>query len=152
MRRQERAGGSRAFQALRGRGSRSQAAGRPGAARPEVLRAAGEGALWPAAAAWSLQRWPRRRPQPPTGGGRPQPGSSCPFPRRLNSGREEKLCQGTSGKPKPSPHLFSCGRPPPASAGVGKVVVGKELPLEGVYICCQLRLNAHAVHGLTFMR
>ncbi|XP_027995256.2 uncharacterized protein IRX2-DT isoform X1 [Eptesicus fuscus] len=50
------------------------AAGRPERCGPEVVRAGGEGALWPAAEASSLLRWPQQRSRPPTGGGRPCPG------------------------------------------------------------------------------
>ncbi|XP_058419496.1 uncharacterized protein LOC131418956 [Diceros bicornis minor] len=55
----------------------------------EVVRAGGEGALWPAAAASSLQQWPGRCPRPPTGGRRPCPGATYLFPGRFNSGKKE---------------------------------------------------------------
>ncbi|XP_047735019.1 translation initiation factor IF-2-like isoform X2 [Prionailurus viverrinus] len=65
-------------------------AGRPGSgAGPGVVRAGGEGALWPAAAAWSLQRWPRRSPRPLNGGGRSRPGPAYLCPRRFNLGKKE---------------------------------------------------------------
>ncbi|XP_045298771.1 protein SPT2 homolog isoform X3 [Leopardus geoffroyi] len=65
-------------------------AGRPGSgAGPGVVRAGGEGALWPAAAAWSLQRWPRRSPRPLNGGGRSRPGPAYVCPRRFNLGKKE---------------------------------------------------------------
>ncbi|XP_043457437.1 translation initiation factor IF-2-like isoform X2 [Prionailurus bengalensis] len=59
-------------------------AGRPGSgAGPGVVRAGGEGALWPAAAAWSPQRWPRRSPRPLNGGGRSRPGPARPTSARV---------------------------------------------------------------------
>ncbi|XP_046527174.1 translation initiation factor IF-2-like [Equus quagga] len=62
--------------------------GLPGAGEAEQ-RAGGEGALWPAAAALSLQRWPGRCPWPPTGGRRPCPGATYLFPDRFNSRKKE---------------------------------------------------------------
>ncbi|XP_073747243.1 uncharacterized protein [Callorhinus ursinus] len=69
-------------------GSRAQ--GRPGSdAGPKVVRAGGEGALWPATAASSLQRWPWCCPRPLMGGGCPSPGPTYLFPRRFNLGKKE---------------------------------------------------------------
>lgn len=63
--------------------------GGPGRRGPEVLRAAGEGALWPAAAAWSRQRWPRRVPGHRRAAGAPAVARSAPLPRRVNSGKRK---------------------------------------------------------------
>ena len=105
----------------------SRARERPGSdAGPKVVRAGGEGALWPAAAASSLQRWPRCRPRPPIGGGRPSPARPLSSRVGLIWGRR-KIMQGHSNKTKATQGLilsyYSGNRP-----GFSKSLVGKEAP------------------------